>query len=122
LDGPFDLPSVLALAPNGYILNLASRAVLLKTLEQIFTNDQRVFVLGRPIATLVHDQGDRDNFDPPAPAVGSCPGSSYGFEKLSRREGQVLICLARGESNKRIARLCHISGSHREGSPESYLT
>jgi two-component system nitrate/nitrite response regulator NarL len=112
---PFGLPSVLALAPDGYILN-PSRDVLLKSLEQIFINDQQVFVLGSPIATPRNEQGDRGDFDSRAPAVGCRPESSYGFEKkttqsvqLSDRQCQVLICLARGESNKRIARLYHIS-------------
>jgi two-component system nitrate/nitrite response regulator NarL len=112
---PFDLPSVLALAPDGYILN-PSRDVLLKSLEQIFINDQQVFVLGRPITTLGNEQGDRGDFDSRPPAVGCRPESSYGSEKkttqsvrLSDRQCQVLICLACGESNKRTARLCHIS-------------
>jgi two-component system nitrate/nitrite response regulator NarL len=103
----------LALAPDGYILNPGSRDVLLRSLEQIFINDQQVFVLGRPIATPRNEQGDRNSL---APAVGCRPESSYGFEKkttqsvqLSDRQRQVLICLACGESNKRIAWLCHMS-------------
>jgi two-component system, NarL family, nitrate/nitrite response regulator NarL len=114
-DRPFDLPRVLALAPDGYILNLGSRAVLLKALEPIFTNDQSVFVLGRPIATLPNEPGDRSDFDCHGSAVDFRHWSSYGFDKetqrvrLSHRECQVLTCIGRGESNKRIARLCHIS-------------
>jgi two-component system, NarL family, nitrate/nitrite response regulator NarL len=106
---PVDLQSVLALAPDGYILNLGSRDLLLKSLELIFM-DQQIFVLGDATAALPHGGYDTQL---PKSAVGSESGSSYEFEKmthqLSHRERQVLVCLARGGSNKVIARLCHIS-------------
>ncbi|MFY9835568.1 MAG: response regulator transcription factor [Xanthobacteraceae bacterium] len=106
---PVDLQSVLALAPDGYILNLGSRDLLLKSLELIFM-DQQIFVLGCPTAAL--PDGGHDT-QLPGGAVGSQSGSSREFGKmthqLSHRERQVLICLARGGSNKVIARLCHIS-------------
>jgi two-component system nitrate/nitrite response regulator NarL len=106
---PVDLQSVLALAPDGYILNLGSRDLLLKSLELIFM-DQQIFVLGGPTAALPGGGHDTQH---PGGAVGSHPGSSYELGKmghqLSHRERQVLICLARGGSNKVIARLCHMS-------------
>jgi two-component system nitrate/nitrite response regulator NarL len=105
---PFDLQSVLTLAPDGYILNLGSRDLLLKSLELIFM-DQQIFVLGGPTAAL--PDGGHDT-QLPRGAVGSQSGNSYVgkmTDQLSQRERQVLICLSRGGSNKVIARLCHIS-------------
>jgi two-component system, NarL family, nitrate/nitrite response regulator NarL len=108
---PVDLPSVLALAADGYILNLESRDLLLKSLELMLI-DHQIIVLGRSTAALTTGASDTQL---PDGTVGSQPGSSYEFgenthdEQLSHRERQVLICLARGESNKAIARLCHIS-------------
>jgi two-component system nitrate/nitrite response regulator NarL len=102
---------VLALGPDGYILNLSSRDLLVKSLELIFM-DQQIFVLGRPIPVLPKG-GDDTQFA--EPVVGLQSESSFGFGKkihdiqLSRRERQVLICLAHGQSNKGIARVCDIS-------------
>lgn len=107
---PFDLPSVLALAPDGYILNVGSRSMLLRSLGMICTSNQRVFVFG----TLPNENVDRVDFDSHRHAVDYHSWSSYGLEpntRLSHRECQVLICLARGETNKQIARLCHISAA-----------
>ena len=109
--GPVDLQGVLALAPDGYILNLGSRDMLVKSLELIFM-DQQIFVLGRPITTLSNEQAD---IQLPERAVVSQSWSSHGLDKktdriqLSHRERQVLVYLARGESNKGIARVCRIS-------------
>jgi DNA-binding NarL/FixJ family response regulator len=57
-NGPFDVPNVLALAPDGYILNLGSRDVLVKTLELLFM-DQQIFVIGFPMATPPNQQRDQ---------------------------------------------------------------
>ncbi|MFY9838483.1 MAG: response regulator transcription factor [Xanthobacteraceae bacterium] len=108
-NGPVDFESVLALALDGYILNLGSRDMLVKSLELIFM-DQQIFVLGRSIATSASDHGSMQ-----IPERNASEQGCYGFAtnghrvQLSLRERQVLICLARGESNKAIARLCHIS-------------
>jgi two-component system, NarL family, nitrate/nitrite response regulator NarL len=110
-NGPVDLQGVLALAPDGYILNLGSRDMLLKSLELMFM-DQQIFVLGRSITALPNEQAGIQ-LSERAELNGS--HGRYGFTasnhrvQLSHREHQVLICLARGESNKAIARLCHIS-------------
>jgi two-component system, NarL family, nitrate/nitrite response regulator NarL len=109
----FDLPSVLALAPDGYILNVGSRGMLLRSLGMICTSNQQVFVFG----TLPSGQVDRVDFDANKTVVGYQSWSSYGLQTktkgvgLSHRECQVLICLSRGETNKQIARLCHISAA-----------
>jgi len=107
--GPVDLQGVLALAPDGYIINLDSRDLLVKALELIFM-DQQIFVLGR--STGAKPNGG-DEF--PGRALNTQSGNPDEFgEKtngiqLSHRERQVLIHLAHGESNKGIARVCHIS-------------
>ena len=106
--GPVDLQGVLALAPDGYILNLSSRDLLVKSLELIFM-DQQIFVLGRPITTIPIQPSD---IHPPERTVESQFLSSYGIGKtrqLSHRESQVLARLAYGDSNKQIARARHIS-------------
>jgi len=101
---------MLSLAPDGCILNLDSRDLLVKSLELIFL-DQQIFVLGRP--TGAQPNGGHPPF--PGRSLNSQSGRPYEFgEKakgiqLSHRERQVLIYLARGESNKGIARVCHIS-------------
>jgi two-component system, NarL family, nitrate/nitrite response regulator NarL len=109
-NGPVDLQGVLALAPDGYILNLGSRDMLLKSLELLLM-DQQIFVLGRSITTIPNEQS---GIQIPERAELNDSRGRYGFMtnhrvQLSHREHQVLICLARGESNKAIARLCHIS-------------
>jgi two-component system, NarL family, nitrate/nitrite response regulator NarL len=110
-NGPVDLHGVLALAPDGYILNLGSRDMLVKSLELMFM-DQQIFVLGRSIATPPDEQ---TGVQIPKRDELTDSRGRYGFMtnnhrvQLSHREHQVLICLARGESNKAIARLCHIS-------------
>jgi two-component system, NarL family, nitrate/nitrite response regulator NarL len=106
---PLDLQGVLALAADGYILNLGSRDTLVRSLELIFM-DQQVFVLGSPITTVPNEPGA---IQPPEGTVrsqsrGSCE-IGKGNAQLSPRENEVLICLARGDSNKEIARVCHIS-------------
>jgi two-component system, NarL family, nitrate/nitrite response regulator NarL len=107
--GLVDLQGLLALAADGYILNVGSRDMLVRSLELIFM-DQQVFVLGSPITTVPNESGDTQPPERTVPSQfwGSC-GIEKGSAQLSPRERQVLICLARGESNKEIARSSHIS-------------
>jgi two-component system, NarL family, nitrate/nitrite response regulator NarL len=108
-NGLFDVPSVLALAPDGYILNLGSRDVLLKSLGMICSSNQKVFVFG----ILPNEHLDRLDFTSDGPAAGyqCCSPSEIKRVGLSARECQVLSCLARGESNKQIARLYDLSAA-----------
>ncbi|MFY9836456.1 MAG: hypothetical protein WAK55_08280 [Xanthobacteraceae bacterium] len=73
--GPVDLQGVLALAPDGYILNLGWRDRLMKSLELIFM-DQQIFVFGRPIAAPPNGRNDTQF---PGPVMGSQSGSSSSF-------------------------------------------
>jgi two-component system nitrate/nitrite response regulator NarL len=123
--GSLNLQDVLALAPDGYIINLDSRDMLVRSLELTLVG-QQTLVLGRPTGALTNGRDDtqpstgaltngRNDTQFAGSAVGSQSERSYEFGKtphdvrLSHRERQVLICLARGESNKQIARLCGIS-------------
>lgn len=106
-----DLRDMVALAPDGYILNPGSRVLLVRSLELILMGRQ-IFVLDRSIEAL-SNRGD----DPQLPerALSSQSGNSFEFGKktngiqLSYREHQVLIRVAHGESNKGIARMCAVS-------------
>jgi two-component system, NarL family, nitrate/nitrite response regulator NarL len=108
---PVNLQSVLTLAPDGYILKVGSRDLLLKSFELIFMG-QQLLVLGRPTAALRNAENDTQY-------SGGVPGSqsrsSHEFTKeshgiqFSRRERQVLLSVAHGEPNKGIARMCAVS-------------
>jgi two-component system nitrate/nitrite response regulator NarL len=104
--GPIDLESVALLAADGYIINLGSRDILLKALELTLLT-QQVFVLG-PHAGLSAERAEASPHQR-APKFGDGPHSANTVVPLSNRERQVLICLAQGQSNKAIARLCQIS-------------
>jgi two-component system nitrate/nitrite response regulator NarL len=121
--GSLNLQDVLALAPDGYIINLGSRDMLVKALELTLVGEP-ILMLGRPTGALTNGRDDtqrptgaltngRDDTQFPGRAVDSRSGRTFGKTphdmQLSHRERQVLICLAHGESNKGIARVCDIS-------------
>jgi two-component system, NarL family, nitrate/nitrite response regulator NarL len=104
-NGPIDLQRVLALAPDACIFNLGSRDTLIKVLELAFT-DQRVFVFGNSIATTAKSD---DEFTDNSLPLDSFRLGISAQATLSSRERDVLFYLARGKSNKVIARLCNIT-------------
>jgi two-component system, NarL family, nitrate/nitrite response regulator NarL len=104
-NGPIDLQRVLALAPDACIFNLGSRDTLIKVLELAFT-DQRVFVFGNSIATTAKSD---DEFTDNSLPLDSFRLGISARATLSSRERDVLFYLARGKSNKVIARLCNIT-------------
>jgi two-component system, NarL family, nitrate/nitrite response regulator NarL len=114
--GRIDPQRVLAFSADAFILNLGSRDVLIKILELTFT-DQRVFVLSDSMAKTASGSSAKtvsNDHDVPNSAGGSPSSNSYqlgtnGHTSLSPRERQILISLARGESNKGIARLYNLS-------------
>jgi two-component system, NarL family, nitrate/nitrite response regulator NarL len=103
---PVDLESVAVLAADAYIVNLGSRDILLKALELTLL-DQQVFILGRHVAKTPDEESEIHGAER-GPRSGNGPGIDTAFP-LSNRERQVLVCLAHGQSNKAIARLCQIS-------------
>jgi two-component system, NarL family, nitrate/nitrite response regulator NarL len=127
--GRIDLQRVLAFSADAFILNLGSRDALIKILELTFM-DQRVFVLGDSMAKTASDSSAKtasNGHDVPNSAGGSPSSNSYtnghtslltnghtslstnGHPSLSPREHQILIALAKGGSNKAIARLYNLS-------------
>ena len=128
--GRIDLQRVLAFSADAFILNLGSRDVLIKILELTFM-DQRVFVMGESMAKTASDSSAKtaSNGHVPNSAGGSPSSNSYTNgggspssnsytnghtlwsprESLSPRERQILISLAKGASNKAIARLHNLS-------------
>jgi two-component system, NarL family, nitrate/nitrite response regulator NarL len=114
-DGCIDLQRVRALSPDACIFNLGSRDALIKVLELTFL-DQRVFVLGDSMAKTASDSSAKtaSNGHVPNSAGGPPSSNSYGLgtnghTSLSPREHQILISLAKGGSNKAIARLYNLS-------------
>jgi two-component system, NarL family, nitrate/nitrite response regulator NarL len=114
--GRIDLQRALAFAADAFIVNLGSRDVLIKILELTFM-DQRVLVLSDSMAKVASDSSAKtasNGHDVPNSAGGSPSSNSYqlgtnGRTSLSPRERQILISLAKGDSNKAIARLHNLS-------------
>lgn len=109
---PVDIQQITSLAPNGYIVNLTSREVLLRVLDlaalarlvlvlsSVATTSERV-APPKPLDTFSyngHSSADDAGRDPEGPL-------------FSERERQILRQLARGSSNKEIARLFSITES-----------
>lgn len=112
--GSIDLQRIMALALDGYILNLGSREILVKSLELTLL-DQKVFVLGEPAAPQISPDTERRH-STNGSSTHSDPSSSIPKVEthgsvLSQRELDVLVCLSRGNSNKNIARSCNITKS-----------
>jgi two-component system, NarL family, nitrate/nitrite response regulator NarL len=107
---PIDLHSILALAPDGCILNPRSRQILVKALELTFM-DQQIFVLAQSMPTKIKENNNIHTQEHSGNSL-SCDSHRVIDAKtvrLSQRERQVLICLAQGKSNKVISRLCGIA-------------
>jgi two-component system, NarL family, nitrate/nitrite response regulator NarL len=96
-DAAIDVLRLLALSPDGCIVNLGSRDSLLKTLELVFMNE-RIFTIPRSIATTATESTRKS--DGPT-RIANEPESNGS---LSPRERQILNSLAQGKSNKVIAR------------------
>jgi two-component system, NarL family, nitrate/nitrite response regulator NarL len=115
---PVDLQQIMALAPDGYVLNLGCRDILLKVLELILL-DQQAFVLVQPSAPPItgeyteaqQDTGALESFTRSDADRACIDGSIPPEHQLSPREQQILAFLAQGEPNKAIARQCNITES-----------
>jgi len=114
---PVDIQKITALAPNAYIANLTSRELLLKVLD--------LLALAQPILVLSTDPATASPSEPLAPPepLEDVNGNSHGPTSaagngrngegplFSQRERQILCQLARGSSNKEIARQFSITES-----------
>jgi two-component system nitrate/nitrite response regulator NarL len=113
-----DFQPVVALAPDGYILNLGSREILLKAIELTLL-DQVVFLSAQPSAPSIAADYMETNDHPTYlkslqrsdEGRGHIVTSVPNGRRLSQREQQILAYLAEGESNKMIARRCKITES-----------
>jgi two-component system nitrate/nitrite response regulator NarL len=112
--GTIDLQRIMTLAPDGYILNLGSREILVKSLDLALL-DQKIFVLGEPVARQIspdterrHGTNGSASSNEPAPTSTNHKVETHA-SALSQRELDVLTCLSRGDSNKNIARSCNIT-------------
>jgi two-component system nitrate/nitrite response regulator NarL len=103
---PCDSQALLRNGAAGCILDVASREVLIKSLDLALLQ-QRLIVIGH---SGRFDQGQpvSKTREIPAP-VSNEVGKKFRSRKLSLRERQILACLARGDSNKAIARHCYIA-------------
>jgi two-component system nitrate/nitrite response regulator NarL len=107
LAGQPDISAILRSRADAYILNVHSRDVLLKSLDLAIL-EQKLVVLGESGVPLksseVHTR--------PTPSNGAPPRSSgKGGAIFSGRELEILGCVSCGDSNKVIARACHIAES-----------
>ena len=112
--GPVDIRKIMALRPDAYIANLTSRELLLKVLD--------LLPLAQPLLVLSSDSTMASPSEPPVPLEGlngngrsptTAPGNGCNRDGplFSQRERQILCQLARGSSNKEIARLFSITES-----------
>ncbi len=102
-----DVLKIMRSGADGYILNVKSRDVLLRSLELAFL-EQKLVVLGDKCETADADRATpaRSGDAPPRPNRDSPARAA-----LSERELDILGCLAAGDSNKVIARNCRIAES-----------
>jgi two-component system nitrate/nitrite response regulator NarL len=111
-----EIQQILTLAPDGYIVNLGSRDILLKALELTALN-QQVFVMKQPLPPSIGsdctEAHQPKSFAEPLARADTEPecgaASASNDPQFSRREQQVLAYLAQGKPNKVIARLCNIT-------------
>jgi two-component system, NarL family, nitrate/nitrite response regulator NarL len=114
---PVDIQKITSLAPNAYIANLTSRELLLKVLDLLALAEPVLLLpsgctMTSPSAPLARPEplegpGGNGHSTP------SAPGNARDSEGplFSHRERQILRQLARGDSNKEIARLFSITES-----------
>jgi two-component system nitrate/nitrite response regulator NarL len=99
-----DILEILRSGADAYIINVYSRDGLLKSLD-LAVLEQKLVVLGENDGSVNVAEEHLGTTPPnnPARATGN------GTARLSERELEILNELARGESNKIIARNCHIA-------------
>lgn len=114
---PIDIQQIISLAPNAYITNLRSRELLLKVLD-LSASAQLLLVLSSVPTTASPSEPlprpeplERTGMNGHGPT--SAPGNARNGKGplFSQRERQILSQLARGSSNKEIARLFSITES-----------
>jgi two-component system, NarL family, nitrate/nitrite response regulator NarL len=110
-DVPVDYHKVSLLGVNGYLADVRSREILLKSLDLASSNHLLVVAPRTvPVAAETGWSGKlRDNDDRSSNI--STNGAEAKLPLLSNREQQIIYRLVRGDSNKHIARLLSITES-----------
>jgi two-component system nitrate/nitrite response regulator NarL len=112
LAGQPDLSEILRSGADAYILNVRSRDVLLKSLDLAIL-EQKLVVLGENGVPLKNDVPLKSSEvrTKPTQSNGAPPRCGGNGTIFSHRELEILSCLSCGDSNKIIARTCHIAES-----------
>lgn len=90
----------------GCIVGIGSQEALIKALDLAML-DHRIVVLGDGASSASDASSHSQMHDDATPLPRAADGA--GARRLSDREKQILGCIARGETNKTIARACGIS-------------
>jgi two-component system nitrate/nitrite response regulator NarL len=106
LAGQPDIAEILRSGADAYILNVHSRDALLKSLDLAIL-EQKLVVLGGDGVPLKFSEVRTK----PTQSNAAPRSNGNGAARLSNRELEVLSCLSCGDSNKIIARTCHIAES-----------
>jgi two-component system, NarL family, nitrate/nitrite response regulator NarL len=113
---PLHMGQIVALTPNGYVANLYSRDILLGVIELVLL-DQQAFVFSNSASlVLTSEKAAQDRYYERSVASNHAPLNLQPLTpgenpRLSDREKQILGRLAKGNSNKEIARLFNITES-----------
>jgi two-component system nitrate/nitrite response regulator NarL len=108
-----DILEILRSGADAYIINVHSRDGLLKPLDLAIL-EQKLVVLGEnDLSVNLSEEHPGPTHANDYPPRSSTPprSSGNGGARLSDRELEILSCLARGDSNKIIARSCQIAES-----------
>jgi len=110
--GPIDVQRAIKFASDGVIVNPGSRDILVKSLELSFMGRQVLMMCQPPFFPAADSAaGSPGSQDYEGASAGNGDSEPQGAPRLSQRERQILTYLARGNSNKTIARLCNLAES-----------
>jgi two-component system, NarL family, nitrate/nitrite response regulator NarL len=113
--GALELKDILNSGVDAIVFNVGSSEALLKVIDLAFLG-QQLIISGQPVDSGPKPEGDSTRATTKSEIkTGSKKKNFNGVSPpdphfhLSEREQQVLLCVARGESNKTIARSCSIT-------------
>jgi two-component system, NarL family, nitrate/nitrite response regulator NarL len=104
--GDLDFQEILNSGVDAIVFNVGSSEALLKAIDLAFLGQQLV-ILGQPVDSDPTTKAEIETGSKTKNFTGASPPNPNVH--LSEREQQVLLCVARGESNKAIARSCSIT-------------
>ena len=113
--GDLELKDILNSGVDAIVFNIGSSEALLKVIDLVFLG-QQLIIPGQPVdrglrpedgSTRATTKSEIKTGSKKKNLTGASPPDPHFH--LSEREQQVLLCVARGESNKTIARSCSIT-------------